>query len=81
MPPAVCRTRLRASSRSGTPQAIIDKIAAEAIVVVHQPEAGKQFAAAGIEPAGAGPADFGKFLTGEAEHVAKVVKAAGITPQ
>jgi tripartite-type tricarboxylate transporter receptor subunit TctC len=68
-------------ARAGTPKPIIDKIAAESMVVVQQPEAGKQFAAAGIEPAGAGPADFGKFLASEAEHVAKVVKAAGITPQ
>ena len=36
--------------KPGIPQAVLDKIAAEAIAAVNSPEAKRQFAAAGIEP-------------------------------
>ena len=65
-------------ARAGTPPAIVDKIAAEAIAVVKMPETQKQLAAAGIEPSGEGTAAFQKYLATEAEHVGKVIAAAGI---
>ena len=41
--------------RAGTPAAVVQKIAAEAVAIVQQPEVVPQFAALGMEPAGEGP--------------------------
>jgi tripartite-type tricarboxylate transporter receptor subunit TctC len=68
-------------ARTGTPPAIMQKIADEVIAIVKEPEIVKQFAAAGIEPAGGGPKEYAAELKGEDERVAKTVKAAGMTPQ
>jgi len=65
-------------ARTGTPAAIIQKIAAEATAIVKEPEIVKQLAVVGVEPTGGGPEEFGRALQGEIERVAKVVKAAGI---
>jgi tripartite-type tricarboxylate transporter receptor subunit TctC len=67
--------------RPGLPQAVIDKIVAEAIAAVNTPEASRQFAAAGIEVSGGGPDAFGRALEREVENVAKVVKSANIQAQ
>ena len=42
-------------ARTGTPPAILEKIASEVAAIVKEPEIIKQFATAGIEPAGGGP--------------------------
>ena len=68
-------------ARVATPPAIIQKVAAEAGAAAKTPEAGKQFATAGIEPVGTGSDEFNKALNGEIERVAAAVKAAGIKPQ
>ena len=68
-------------ARAGTPQAAIDKVAAEAMAVVKMPEVVAQLAKVGVEPAGAGPADYAKGLKAEADRVAATVKAANIQPQ
>lgn len=68
-------------ARAGTPRAAIDKIAAEAMAVVKMPEVVAQLAKVGVEPAGAGPADYAKGLKAEADRVAATVKAANIQPQ
>jgi len=68
-------------ARSGTPEAIIRQVAAEAVALVKEPDIIRQFAVAGIEPAGAGPEDYGRALKDEVARVADVVKVAGITPQ
>jgi len=65
-------------ARAGTPPAIVQKIAAEAIAVVKLAETQRQFAAAGIEPAGEGPDAFAKALAAEMAHVAKVIETAAI---
>jgi tripartite-type tricarboxylate transporter receptor subunit TctC len=65
-------------AKAGTPPAIVEKIAAEAVAVVKMPETQKQLAAAGIEPAGEGAAAFQKHLAAEAEYVAKLIATAGI---
>ncbi len=67
--------------RAGTPDAIVQRIANEAMVVVKEPDVIKRFTAAGIESDGAGPAEFRKALDGEIARVQATVKAAGITPQ
>ena len=68
-------------ARPGLPQAVIDKIAAEAVAAGSTPEARRLFAASGIEVDNGGPAVFAKELKREIENVAKVVKSAGIQPQ
>ena len=68
-------------ARSGTPEAIIRQVAAEAVALVKEPDIIRQFAVAGIEPVGAGPEDYARALKDEVARVADVVKIAGITPQ
>jgi len=68
-------------ARTGTPPAILQKIAGEVAAIVKEPEIVKQFATAGIEPLSGGPAEHLAHLKGEDERIAKTVKAAGITPQ
>ena len=68
-------------ARTGTAPAILNKIAAEVSEIVKEPEIIKQFAAAGIEPAGGTPAEHAASLKKEDERVARTVKAAGMTPQ
>ena len=68
-------------ARPGLPQAVTDKITAEAIAAANSPEARKQLTAAGIEPAGAAADELGRALRREIERVTEVVKAAGIEPQ
>jgi len=67
-------------ARTGTSPELIAKIAAALVEIAKDPEIAKQFAAAGIEPAGAGPAEFQAALKRESEHVAQTVKAAGMKP-
>ena len=45
-------------ARTGTPPAILQKIASEVAAIVKEPEIVKQFATAGIEPLGGGPAEY-----------------------
>ena len=68
-------------ARSGTPQAIIRQIAAEAVALVKEPDMVRQFAVAGIEPVGVGPEEYGRALKDEVKRVVDVVRVAGITPQ
>lgn len=65
-------------AKTGTPAAIMEKVAAEAVAVVNSPEVAKQYAAAGIEQSAAGPAEFKRELAGEMERVANVVRSASI---
>ena len=64
--------------RTGTPPAIIKKLADEAIAVVKMPETRKQMEGAGIEPAAEGSDALAKYLAAEAAHVGKVIETAGI---
>lgn len=65
-------------ARVGTPAAVIQKISAEAMAIMKEPDVIKALAKVGVEPIGGGPAEFRKLLDGEIDRVAKVVKAAGI---
>ena len=64
--------------RTGTPPAIIKKLADEAVAVVTMPETRKQMEGAGIEPAAEGSGALAKYLAAEAAHVGKVIEIAGI---
>jgi tripartite-type tricarboxylate transporter receptor subunit TctC len=68
-------------ARTGTSPAVVQKIAAETVAIVKEPEVVPQFAALGMEPAGEGPELFGRAVRDEIERVTKVVESAGISPE
>lgn len=68
-------------ARPGVPQAVAEKIAAEAIAAANSPAAEKQLRAAGIEPAGGNAETLARALRREIDKVNEVVKNAGIEPQ
>jgi tripartite-type tricarboxylate transporter receptor subunit TctC len=63
---------------AGTPTAITDKIYAETMRVLGQPEVRKQLADLGIDVIGGTPAEFAAVLPAETEQWAKLIKAMGI---
>jgi tripartite-type tricarboxylate transporter receptor subunit TctC len=65
-------------ARSGTPPAVVQRIAAEALAAVKEPDLIKQLAVVGVEPTGAGPEDFAAALQAETRRMAETVQAAGI---
>jgi tripartite-type tricarboxylate transporter receptor subunit TctC len=67
--------------RSGTPPPVVEKIAAEALAVVSEPEIVRQLAVVGVEPAGAGPQEFASALWAETQRTTEAVRAAGIKPK
>ena len=68
-------------ARTGTPPAIMQKIASEVSAIVKEPEIVKAFEKTGIEPMGGTPAEFEADLKRQDDRVTKTVKAAGMTPQ
>src|SRR5262245_543267 len=64
--------------RSDTPPAVVQRIAAEALAAVSDPDLIKQLAGVGVEPAGAGPEDFAGALQAETRRITEAVQAAGI---
>jgi tripartite-type tricarboxylate transporter receptor subunit TctC len=65
-------------ARAGLPNTIADKVAAEAMAVVAEPEVIRQLTVVGVEAAGTGAKEFAAVLQEETKHVADVVHAAGI---
>ena len=68
-------------ARTGTPDAVVQRVASEVAAIVKQPEVLKQFATAGIEPLGTGPAEYAKVMSAEIQRVNDTVKIAGIKQQ
>ena len=65
-------------ARAGMEPAVVQKITAEAVATVKEPEVIKQLAVVGVEPAGAGPQDFAAALRAETRRMTDTVEAAGI---
>ena len=63
---------------AGTPATITDKLYAETIKVLTQPEVRKQFAVLGIDVIGGTPAEFAAVIATETVQWAKLIKAMGI---
>ena len=63
-----------------TPIEIIEKLNADINAGLADPKLKARFAELGATVSGGSPADFGRFITGETEKWAKVVKFAGIKP-
>jgi tripartite-type tricarboxylate transporter receptor subunit TctC len=64
----------------GTPKAVTEKIAAEAIRIMQAPEMRERWNAVGVEPAGTTPAEFNRQFRAEIEKWSKVVTAAKLAP-
>ena len=64
-----------------TPRTIISKLNREITGALTHPDVQKQMRALGAEPAPTTPAELDKFVANELVVVAKLAKAAGITPQ
>jgi tripartite-type tricarboxylate transporter receptor subunit TctC len=67
--------------RSGTPDPIVRKVAAEAITIMKEPEMKPALVPLGMEPMGEGPEQFAKLIAHEVATIAKVVEGTGIKPK
>ncbi|HET7362593.1 MAG TPA: tripartite tricarboxylate transporter substrate binding protein [Burkholderiales bacterium] len=63
---------------TGTPHAIIDRLAQEVAKVVHEPTSAERLRKIGVEPLGNTPAEFAALVQREAPVWRDAVKAAGI---
>jgi tripartite-type tricarboxylate transporter receptor subunit TctC len=66
---------------TGTPAAVIERIALEVGLLTKSPELAQAFARVGIDPLNGGPAQFRQALDKEGAVVAATVKSAGITAE
>lgn len=62
----------------GTPQPIVDKLNAELLKMLAQPETRDKLLAMGLEPAGNSPADFGQLIRSDIAKYAKVIQAGKV---
>ena len=63
---------------AGTPQAVVDRVAAEAIRSVKSREVSDRVAAMGFTPTGLGPAEFGELIKKDVARWREIVKARNI---
>ena len=66
---------------TGTPRAIVDRLASESLRIVRMPDIVKRFHAQGAEPSPLGSDEFAAFVKSEVEKWAKVVAATGMTAE
>jgi tripartite-type tricarboxylate transporter receptor subunit TctC len=66
---------------TGTPKAIIEKMAGEIEAVARMPETQKALANSGIETVGGGSDDYAKAIASENARMAKAIDMAGIKPE
>jgi len=66
---------------AGTPADIVDRINRDVVRVAQTPEVNERLAALGAEAMPMTPSEFRKFVRGEIDDAAKVIKAAGIKVQ
>jgi tripartite-type tricarboxylate transporter receptor subunit TctC len=64
-----------------TPKAIIDKINAEVVNILKQPEVRQRFAPLGISPVTSSPEEFDKLIANEIATFNRLAKAANIKPE
>ena len=62
----------------GTPNAVIDKLAAASVTVLGKQDVRAAFVGQGLEPVGSSPAEFGRKVAHEAEFWGKIIRDAGI---
>jgi tripartite-type tricarboxylate transporter receptor subunit TctC len=64
---------------AGTPRPIVDRLNADLVKVLADPDLKKKYADLGVEPVSSTPEFFGEFIRTESARYAKVIKDAGIT--
>jgi len=64
---------------AGTPPEIVQRVYAETVKILQDPELQPSFRAAGVEASVLGPQDFGTFMRAEYEKWGKVVRDTGAT--
>ena len=65
---------------AGTPPDIVNKLNAEIVAILKQPETHERLSKEGADPVGNSPQEFGTFIQSEIEKWRKVIRAAGIQP-
>jgi tripartite-type tricarboxylate transporter receptor subunit TctC len=63
---------------AGTPSDLIARLHAESVKLLNAPDVRERLSAAGFEPIGTTPEQFGPYIRDEVAKWAKVVKATGI---
>jgi tripartite-type tricarboxylate transporter receptor subunit TctC len=63
---------------AGTPPAVVNKINAEIVAILKQPEINERLSREGAEPVGDTPQEFAAFNKAEVEKWGKVIRAAGL---
>jgi tripartite-type tricarboxylate transporter receptor subunit TctC len=63
---------------AGVPQPVVDKLAAEMIKAVNDPDIRRQLVSQGVDPSGMSPAEFSAFQKAEIDKWARVIKAGNI---
>jgi tripartite-type tricarboxylate transporter receptor subunit TctC len=63
---------------AGVPQPVVDRLSAEMIKAINDPEVKSKLVGQGIEPSGMPPAEFAAFQKAEIEKWARVIKAGNI---
>jgi tripartite-type tricarboxylate transporter receptor subunit TctC len=66
---------------AGTPSEVVERIARDVRTAAQAPNVKERLAALGAEPMPMTPSEFKRFVETEIVESAKVIKAAGITPQ
>ena len=66
---------------AGTPKAIVDKLNADFVTVLKEPETQKSIRSNGTSPSPSTPAEFSKQIADDYERWGKIVKASGVKPE
>ncbi len=66
--------------RTGTPAEIILRLHAESVKALNQPDVKGRFGAAGLDPIGSSPEQFGAHISSDIVKWGKIVKATGLRP-
>ena len=63
---------------AGTSKAIVDKLHADTVKALADPDVKKRFADLGVEAVSSSPAEFSAFIKAEMDKYAKLIKEANI---
>lgn len=66
---------------AGTPKPVVDKLNAEIVKILNQPDVKEKFAAQGVDAVGTTPQQFAAHLREQQAKWATVVRNAGVTPE
>ena len=66
---------------TGTPKAILDKVSAEIVKAVKEPEFGARLRTIGTDVVGGGRAELDAFRLDQRKRISELVKAAGVKIQ